>query len=200
MYLYGASGHAKVIIDILAERSIDIQGVFDDDIKKKDISGYPVTSVPSDIETLDGQFIISIGDNKIRKNLSEKYSLLYGTAIHLSCSISDSVDIGFGTVIMANSVINASSKIGEHVIINTSASIDHDCNIENYVHISPSACLCGGVIIMTGTHVGAGAIILPGVKVGSWSIVGAGAIVLQDIPDYSIAVGNPAHLLEKQNR
>jgi sugar O-acyltransferase (sialic acid O-acetyltransferase NeuD family) len=200
MYLYGASGHAKVIIDILTNREIDIQGVFDDDINIEKIFDYTIQPVPKEVETLDGRFIISIGDNKIRKSLSEKYSLLFGSAIHSSCIMSDSVSIGDGTAIMASAVINSSTLIGKHVIINTSASIDHDCVIGDYVHISPSACLCGGVQVGIGSHVGAGSVILPGVNVGSWSTVGAGCVVLSDVPAFSVVVGNPARILRELNK
>lgn len=34
MYLYGASGHAMVIIDILKSRGIEIEGLIDDDENK----------------------------------------------------------------------------------------------------------------------------------------------------------------------
>ncbi len=34
--------------------------------------------------------------------------------------------------------------------------------------------------------------ILPGVTIGRHAIIGAGAVVTKDVPDYAIAVGNPA--------
>ena len=36
------------------------------------------------------------------------------------------------------------------------------------------------------------AIVLPGVRIGRHAIIGAGAVVSKSIPDYAIAVGNPA--------
>lgn len=44
--------------------------------------------------------------------------------------------------------------------------------------------------------VGAGSIILPGVTIGNNVIIGAGSIVSQDIPDDSVAVGNPARVVK----
>ena len=200
MYLYGASGHAKVIIDILSSKNEEIQGIYDDDVLKKEISGYEISLVPKDIELLEGAFIISIGDNKTRMKLSEKFKLKYSSATHLSAVISNSVSIGNGTVVMASAVINASTVIGNHVIINTSASIDHDCIVGDYAHISPTACLCGGVEVGMGTHIGAGATILPGVKIGKWCTIGAGSVVLNDIGDNSIVVGNPAHKIRDKKK
>ena len=45
------------------------------------------------------------------------------------------------------------------------------------------------------TYVGAGAIILPGVAIGRDCVIGAGAIVTRDVPDGSVAVGNPARVV-----
>lgn len=41
-------------------------------------------------------------------------------------------------------------------------------------------------------------IILPGVKIGKGAVVGAGAVVSKDIPDYCMAIGNPAQLINKR--
>lgn len=53
----------------------------------------------------------------------------------------------------------------------------------------------GGVRIGRGTWVGIRAEILPGVHVGEHCVIGAGAIVTRDVPDYSVAVGNPARVI-----
>jgi maltose O-acetyltransferase len=42
--------------------------------------------------------------------------------------------------------------------------------------------------VWLGNHV----IVLPGVRIGKHAIVGAGAVVTRDVPDFGIAVGNPA--------
>ena len=44
--------------------------------------------------------------------------------------------------------------------------------------------------------IGARVSILPGVTIGENTIVGTGAVVTKDIPDNSIAVGNPAHVIK----
>jgi acetyltransferase-like isoleucine patch superfamily enzyme len=49
-----------------------------------------------------------------------------------------------------------------------------------------------GIYIDDDSWIGAGAIILPGVRIGKGAIIGSGAIVTKDIPEYSIATGNPA--------
>ena len=191
MNLYGASGHAKVIIDILKKSNQEIEMIFDDNENIKEILGRNVLSTKNINNT---ELIISIGNNKIRKDISKKLNV-FGKAIHPSSIIDSTVKIKEGTVVMAGVVINSSSVIGKHCIINTSSNIDHDCVLENYVHISPNATLCGSVTIGEGTHIGAGSVIIPEIKVGKWVIVGAGTVVLKDIPDNVTVVGNPSRII-----
>ena len=42
MYLYGASGHTKVIIDILQANAQEIEGLIDDNPAVSHLLGYPV--------------------------------------------------------------------------------------------------------------------------------------------------------------
>jgi len=43
--------------------------------------------------------------------------------------------------------------------------------------------------------IGAGAIICPGVTIGKNSVIGAGSVVVKDIPENSVAVGNPCRVI-----
>ena len=53
------------------------------------------------------------------------------------------------------------------------------------------------VAIKDGAIVSVGCIIIAGVTIGKNSIVGAGSVVSQDIPDFCIAVGNPARVIKR---
>jgi len=52
------------------------------------------------------------------------------------------------------------------------------------------------VIIGDNVWIGAGAIVLPGVKIGDGAVVAAGSIVTKDIPEYAVAVGSPAKVVD----
>ena len=38
---------------------------------------------------------------------------------------------------------------------------------------------------------------MPGVHIGSNVVIGAGSVVTKDIPDWSVAVGNPCRVVKK---
>lgn len=57
--------------------------------------------------------------------------------------------------------------------------------------------LCKPVLIRQGAWIGAGATILPGVSIGKYAIIGAGSVVTNDVPDFAVAVGNPAKVVKE---
>lgn len=197
--LYGASGHGKVIIDVLKSATSAQLIIVDDNPKTADILGIPIVKTSEvNMETLRNT-IISIGNNKTRKKIAAELKTNYINAIHASAIISAFTRIGKGTVVMAGVKINPDTVIGGHCIINTGAVIEHDANIGDFVHISPSVSLAGNVTVGEGTHVGIGAIVIQGITIGKWATIGAGAIILKDIPDYAVVVGNPGKIIKYNN-
>jgi acetyltransferase EpsM len=197
MVVYGASGHAKVIVELLEVNNIHYIVIWDDTAKPA-IWQYNVKKPsPNDLEN-DARMVIGIGNNSTRKTIAERYNgkARFTAVVHPGTFISKRAHVGDGTVVMAGAVINADTRIGQHCIINTSASVDHDCNIEDYVHISPNATLCGNVTVGEGTHIGAGSVVIQGIQIGKWSTIGAGTVVIKDVPDYATVVGNPGRLIK----
>lgn len=192
LYIYGASGHGKVVLDLLSVLNRKVTSFIDDNIELKSFQGYGVlNSIPT-----NASFIIGIGNNRIRKDIANNKGSIIEALIHPKSTVANKVILGKGTIVVAGVVINCSSVIGSNCIINTASVVEHDCLIEDFVHISPNSTLCGGVTIGTGTHIGAGAVIIPGVKIGSWCTIGAGTVVINDIPDGATAVGNPARIIK----
>lgn len=192
MYLYGASGHAKVIIDILHASNVKIDALIDDNENIHGLHNYKVLHGITNASPI----IVSVGANATRKKITEKLTGVFGTAIHPSAIISPRAKISEGTVVMQGAIIQSDALIGKHCIINTGASVGHECIIGDFAHISPGAILCGNVSIGEGTWIGAGATIIPGVKIGKWSIIGAGAVVIKDVPDNAVMAGIPAKVIK----
>lgn len=195
MYLIGASGHAKVVIDLIRMSGGKIDGVFDDNPLIYDLLGYKRLGEVNSASNLKGSFIITIGNNSIRKNIAEKMNLHY-ESVTGNCHISQETSIGKGTVVMNGACINIGTRIGNHVIINTAACIDHECVIDNFVHVSPNATLAGNVRVEEGAHIGLGAQIIQGICIGKWATIGAGAVIIKNVPDYAVVVGVPGRIIK----
>ena len=106
----------------------------------------------------------------------------------------------------------SSMKIGRNVLINSNllAMARGGIAIEDDVMIAANVQLisnnhdpydlwvlpCKPVLIKESAWIGAGATILPGVCVGRHAVVGAGSVVTKDVPDYAVAVGNPARVIK----
>lgn len=194
MYLFGASGHAKVIIDILSASNVKIDALLDDNESITELQGYRVLHGVTDVSPI----IVSIGDNAIRKKVVKKLTSKFGNAIHPTAIISPKATIDEGTVVMHGAIVQSDVKIGKHCIINTGASIDHECIVGDFSHISPHATLCGNVSVGEGTWIGAGAVVIPGIKIGAWSVIGAGAVVIRDVEPKTVVAGVPAKVVKRK--
>ena len=189
MYLYGASGHAKVIIDALIASGVKVDELFDDDLSINELMNIPVKHVWNN----ESPVIISIGNNFTRKQIAEKLTCSFGVAIHPTAVVSPHAVIGEGTVLLQSAIVQSCSQVGKHCILNTGASVDHECVIEDYVHVSPQATLCGNVHVGEGAWIGAAAVVKPGVKIGRWCTIGAGSVVTHSVSEAgTVIAGNPA--------
>lgn len=201
LYIFGASGHGKVIAELVSNKNCKIEALFDD-LPKSDNLGYiPIYNSDEIIEPApDVALIIAIGNNQTRKNISLRLNdYNFFSSIDKSAYVSPTATLGIGTVVMLRAIINTDAKIGNHVIINTAAIIEHDCVIDDFVHISPNVTLSGNISIGLGSHLGSGAIVIPGVKIGKWCTIGAGTVVINDIPDGATVVGNPGKIISYKN-
>lgn len=199
MFLIGASGHAKVVIDCLSSQGIEVKGFFDRDPHVRSLKAVKVIGAHPSSDTND-TYLVSIGDNQTRKKVVDSLPFArFAKAIHASVIMSSDVQIQEGSVLMHGVIIQSSVQIGKHVIVNTNSSIDHDCMIEDFVHIAPKVALCGNVHVGEGTLIGVGASVIPNIKIGKWAIIGAGTAVYKDVPDYAVVVGNPGKIIRYTN-
>ncbi|MBR1467644.1 MAG: acetyltransferase [Bacteroidaceae bacterium] len=199
VYLFGASGHGKVVKDILNANGTKVEAFVDDNLSVNECYGRPVLHDATGLSPM----IVSIGKCSIHKLVVEKLKVAnmgieFATAIHPSAIVSPSAKIGEGTVIMAGAVINAEAIIGKHCIINTGATVDHECVIGDYCHIAPGVNISGNTHIGECTWVGVGSCVIQGLHIGNNCMIGAGSVVVKDIPDNAKAFGNPCRVIRNK--
>ncbi len=200
--IMGASGHCKVIAEIALEEGYD-NIVFVDLNPTIDMLGeYPVADEDTDLDNFINEkydFIVGIGDAKIRRKVQEKLiskGANVVTLVHPSAVIAYDAKIGVGTVVMAGAVVNPGTTVGDGVIINTCASVDHDNMIGDYAHISVGAHTAGTVAIGDNTWLGIGAVVSNNLSICSNCVIGAGAVVVKNIIKEGTYVGVPAKKID----
>ena len=203
LFLFGASGHAKVVADIVERAGGAVTFIIDDDPARTGtrLLGYSVIGGRTELlnrKGAAGLAIVAVGVNAARLSVAEWLAgngFAFASAIHPSAQIAREARIGAGSVVMATAAVNSDTTIGMHCIVNTGASVDHDCVLGDGVHVAPGARLCGGVRVGAGALIGAGAVVVPGIRIGADAIIAAGAVVLKDVPDGRAVAGNPARLM-----
>jgi UDP-N-acetylbacillosamine N-acetyltransferase len=207
LVIWGASGHARVVANIIGlGGTYRIKGFLDDDPQRQHTSfcGATILGGRHELgvlrETGVQSLIVAVGHCPARLHLgdlgrAEGFDL--ATAVHPHAVLAGDVPIGVGTVIAAGAVINPGSTLGENVIVNTGAIVDHECRIDDGAHLSPGVRLAGRVQVGRMTWVGIGAVVKDRVRIGGGSIIGAGSLVLTDIPDGVVAYGVPARVIRE---
>lgn len=206
LLIYGASGHAKVVLDAaLSCQGFQVLGLLDDNptLHGRELLGVPILGGFTELERRKDSgalLFLAVGANDARRNLALRVAPLgysFATIVHPSAQVGRGVVIGPGTVIMAGVAINADTHVGAHAIVNTGATIDHDCTIGDFAHVSPGAHLPGEVKVGPLALVGVGASVIPRVTIGEGAIVGAGAVVVKDVPPWVVAAGVPARVIRE---
>lgn len=204
MFVFGASGHAKVVADIIEDQATyEIAFIIDDAAAVKGTSlldAYPVLGNREDLVSVlkakaPNHSFVAIGKNSIRRDIAgwlSSQGFQFATPIHPTATCGRRVEIGQGTVLMPRTLLNADTKVGQHCIVNSGAQVDHDCRIGDFVHLAPGVVVCGGVSIGNNCLIGANSTILPTISIGDDVVVGAGSTVVENIPSGLTVIGTPA--------
>lgn len=105
--------------------------------------------------------------------------------------------IGDGTYVNfnCNFIDDGTITIGERVMFGpavTIATVGHPIcpDMREYMYAAP-------VTIEDNCWIGANVTICPGVTIGKNSVIGAGSVVVHDIPENSVAAGNPCRIIRQ---
>jgi sugar O-acyltransferase (sialic acid O-acetyltransferase NeuD family) len=203
--IVGASGFgrelAQHVLDVAAgQADIRLKGFLDDDpVKQAEIGRVLGVSVIGDTFAYDIQendrFLISLGDPDLRKLLSERLGTRGGrfsNLIHPTAYVAASATLGAGCIIEPFAYVGSNARLGEHVMLNLYATAGHDTQIGSCSVISPYGIANGGSVIGERVLFGTHAVVTPNRKVGDRSHIAAGAVVYRDVPELTLATGNPA--------
>ena len=132
----------------------------------------------------------------MKKLIRKILEYLRGEPQHLNKLLKRGLKVGKNFHRMGGVIIDPTHcyhiTIGDNVVLSPRVHIlAHDASTGIFIGKTRAA----NVVIGNEVFVGAGSIILPGVHIGSRVIIGAGSIVTKDIPDNSVAVGNPARVI-----
>lgn len=108
--------------------------------------------------------------------------------------IGDNNEIREHTSIHRSSKSSDKTVIGDSNLIMGSCHIAHDCNIGNNNIFANNTLLAGHVVVEDYTHTAGAIVVHQFCHIGSFSFVGGGSVVSQDVPKYTMVVGERAEL------
>lgn len=110
-------------------------------------------------------------------------------------TIGDGVLLGRGSGIVAHESITIGDDVftGHNVYITDANHGYEDLDLAIGHQFAPPK----PVVIGAGSWLGHGTIVLPGARIGEHVVIGAGSVVTGEIPDRSVAVGNPARVIRR---
>jgi maltose O-acetyltransferase len=114
---------------------------------------------------------VNIRSIKFRKKMMLEKNVFIGRNVLIDPGYNWLVSIGNNSVLSYGTIVLA-----------------HDGSLRNYTGYTR----VGKVSIGSNTFIGAGSIIMPGVSIGDNAVIGAGSVVTKNVPDNSVAIGNPA--------
>ena len=206
VYLACTGGHGRVLIDILGQCGVAVDGIFDDaeELQGQKILGVPVLGTLDALEErnpADSVLVNGLGNRPARGNSGlhararvyarfDAKGFDFAQVISPHAVLSETTQIDPGVQILTRAVVHTGAHINSDAIINTGALIEHDVRIGPHSHIAPGAIVCGHAIIGDGVHVGAGAVITQEVHVGDQAMIAAGAVVTKDVPRGATVMGD----------
>mgnify|MGYP001069470586 CR=1 FL=1 len=115
-------------------------------------------------------------------------------SVNMNCTFVDcnKITIGNHVLIASNVQLYTATHPVEH-----SQRLTPDWQPESGQYFCRTCAL--PIEIGDGCWLGGGVIVLPGVTIGPGSVIGAGSVVTKDIPENSLAVGNPCRVIRKIN-
>lgn len=210
IYALGVGHNTPVFIDLALDCGYEVVGLYhyNNDRTGESDHGYEILGSFEDLfskKSLKGQnFLLTMGDSKIRTGLSKKIIDKGGivpTLIHPTSVISKFANISdVGVYISAFSFVQADSSVGENTVILSHVNISHT------THIGKGCFIAGGAVIGAYTNmednvfIGQGALSISGkvATIGQGAYVGARSLLTKDVFANTVVAGIPAKVIKEK--
>ena len=107
--------------------------------------------------------------------------------------IGERTRIGLSNTIIGPVKVGNDVRLAQNVVL---SGLNHNYDkIDSPIHVQGVS--TKPIVIEDESWIGANVVVVPGVTIGKHSIVAAGSVVTKNIPEYSVAAGNPARILKQ---
>lgn len=204
IFALGVGHNTPVFIDLAEACGYKVAGLYHYNNKRtgEQDHGYKILGSFDDLfnkPTLEGlNFLLTMGDNKIRESLNERILSLKGnipTLIHPTAVISKFAKISpIGVYISPFTYVQADTSIDDNTILLSHVNISHTTHIGKNCFIAGGATIGAYTTLENNVFIGQGALSISGkVKIiGKNAYVGARALLTKDVIANDIVAGNPA--------
>lgn len=203
LVIVGAGGFGREVLQYAQDcigrgDAFHIRGFIDDNpraLTDLEDSAWSIGTVDDYEPSSDDQVVVAIGEPEARCRAADRLAsrgAKFMTLRHPLSYVAASAELAEGCILAPFSFVGPGAQLMSHVVLNTYASAGHDARIGECAVLSPYSAVNGAVQVGKGTLFGSGAVAVVGARIGKHAKVAAGSIVYGDVPDFSLAVGNPA--------
>jgi acetyltransferase-like isoleucine patch superfamily enzyme len=107
--------------------------------------------------------------------------------------IGERTRIGLGCVLIGPIQVGSDVMLAQNIVC---SGLNHEYR-DPAVSIAEQPVITAPIVIGDETWIGANAVVTAGVTIGRHCVIGAGSVVTKNVPDFCVALGNPARVVRR---